>query len=137
MTERTLPLATNRQAMATIWSVVREDRGLLALGVLLACISAGIAAASTRLLGVIIDNTAKTNAGSATPLGILLCSSIAVAGISALAARQLLATVVERALTRLRHRTFTAAAELRLSTIERVGTADPLARPDRRRWQCH
>lgn len=129
MIEDRLPITGYREAISIIRRLVAPDRKLFTAAVLLLTFSAAVAAAATRVLGVVIDRVSNDGSqADITSLGVALCVGIALAGISALKGRQLFGTVAERTIARLRDEAFEGAMNLELRTVERVGTADPLSR---------
>jgi ATP-binding cassette subfamily C protein len=128
MTQRELPVASAGATMGELWACTETDRVRAALALALMAAATICTLAATRCLGLAIDAIAEGEDDRINTIGVTLLGLGAGAGVFGYFGRAQFAVVVERALARLRKRAFTAAVHLPLDTIERVGTADPLAR---------
>lgn len=123
-----LPVAGFRETFGVLREAVRPQRWLAAVSTLIISVSAIATLAVTLILGRIVDQVQQGNSDDLNVLGVVLIADVLVAGLTAYVGRMLLARVVEGSLQRLRSRSFDRVIRLRLDTVERVGTSDPLSR---------
>ena len=127
---RTLPIAARETVRAHTTVLVREHRGPLVTVLLWHCIAALIALVGPWVVGQIVEEV--TTGGRSLDridllVGVLVGALIAQTGLTWVA-RKASFVLSERIFARLREDFITSSVRLPLSTVERAGTGDLVAR---------
>jgi ABC-type multidrug transport system fused ATPase/permease subunit len=128
-TRRTLPVAGRRRVAAETRTLLVEHRGQFAATLLLHALAAGVGLVAPWLIGRLIDEvTGGTTAGAVDRLAMWLAAVIVVQTLLTWAARRASFVLGENLFARLREQFMDRAVRLPLSTLERAGTGDLVAR---------
>ncbi|MDO5721495.1 MAG: ABC transporter ATP-binding protein [Actinomycetaceae bacterium] len=124
-----LPLAPNRVAIKELWRMIRPDRWLLAVLVLVQIVAAGAQIVVPWVLGYVVD-LIREGSGRDLVITLLIAVTIMVC-ISAVfnyLGEYLSRVFGERVFSRLRYNLVHTVTHLPLSTVETAGTGDLLGR---------
>lgn len=128
-TRRTLPIATPRQVRDHTLSLIREHRGYLALVVGLQGLAALAALVTPWLMGRLLDDlTRGTTYATINRISVAFLAAVLVQTVLVWFARRAAFVMGEDVFARLRERYIERVVELPLSTVERAGTGDLVAR---------
>lgn len=128
-TKRTLPIADMSAVRKHTAGMMREHRGRLVMVIGLHALAAIAALATPRLVGNLIDDLAAgTTLDSINRIGLLLAVAVLAQTVLTWFARRASFVLGEQIFAQLRERFISRVMELPLSTVERAGTGDLVAR---------
>ena len=128
-TRRTLPIATPRQVRDHTLGLIRQHRGLLGLVVGLQGLAALAALVTPWLMGRLLDDlTAGTTYATINRIALAFLAAVLIQTVLVWFARRAAFVMGEEVFAGLRERYVERVVELPLSTVERAGTGDLVAR---------
>ena len=128
-TRRTLPIATPRQVREHTVALIRQHRGFLALVVGLQGLAALAALVTPWLMGRLLDDlTRGTTYAVINEIVLAFLAAVLVQTVLVWFARRAAFVMGESVFAQLRERYVERVVELPLSTVERAGTGDLVAR---------
>ncbi|KYH45292.1 ABC transporter ATP-binding protein [Branchiibius sp. NY16-3462-2] len=128
-TRRTLPIATPRQVRDHTLTLIRQHRGFLVLVVGLQGLAALAALVTPWLMGRLLDDlTRGTTYTTVNRIALAFLAAVLVQTVLVWFARRAAFVMGEDVFAGLRERYIARVVELPLSTVERAGTGDLVAR---------